>query len=306
MKQFYPEGRLFRSPANLNACASPAALADAMAKEHILEARALRATGTHDLWVDLGCMKGLIPREEGAIGIREGSVRDIALISRVNKAVCFTVTGFSKQDGETVALLSRRRAQELCMRQYVDLLQPGDIIEVRITHLEPFGAFCDIGCGISSLIPIDSISVSRIFHPSDRFCVGDTVRAVVRLRGEDGRLTLTHKELLGTWLENANTFSQGETVSGIIRTVEDYGAFVELTPNLAGLAEPKPDIYAGQHASVYIKSILPDKMKVKLIIIDAFDEDYSPQPPRYFVDDSHIDVWEYSPHGCPKSIRTVF
>lgn len=306
MRLFYPEGRIFHMPANRAALSSPAALADACARELILEARALRAGFSHDLIVDLGCMKGIIPREEGALGIREGTVRDIALISRVNKSVSFVVTGFARRNGETVALLSRRRAQELCEQEYLSALVPGDVVEARVTHLEPFGAFCDVGCGISSLIPIDAISVSRIFHPSDRFRVGDEIRAVVRSRAEDGRLTLSHKELLGTWLENANTFTQGETVSGIIRTVEDYGAFVELTPNLAGLAEPRPGICAGQQASVYIKSILPEKMKVKLIIIDAFDADYSPAPPHYFFTGTHLDRWDYSPPGSTKAIGTVF
>jgi len=306
MRQFFPEGRLIGTPGNSLSLSSPAALAEALAKEKILEARAVLCDSGHSLSVDLGCMRGIIPREEGAVGIREGRVRDIALISRVNKAVCFTVTGFAQENDRTVAILSRRRAQEICFENYIDNLLPGDVIDVRVTHLEPFGAFCDIGCGISSLIPIDSISVSRIFHPSDRFRVGDDIRAVVKERGPDGRITLTHKELLGTWQENADTFAQGETVSGIIRTVEEYGAFIELAPNLAGLAEPRAGIRPGQHAGVYIKSILPDKMKVKLIIIDSFEADYTPSKPRYFFTGRHMDSWDYSPAGCPKRISTYF
>ena len=48
------------------------------------------------------------------------------------------------------------------MEHYISKLIPGDIIPARITHLEAFGAFADIGCGIVSLLPIDTISVSRI------------------------------------------------------------------------------------------------------------------------------------------------
>ena len=76
-------------------------------------------------------------------------------------------------------------------------------------------------------------------------------------------------------------FSAGETVAGIVRSVEPYGIFVELTPNLAGLAEVKEGVIPGQQASVYIKSILPARMKIKLIIIDTFDYQYRPEPPRY-------------------------
>lgn len=138
------------------------------------------------------------------------------------------------------------------MGEYISKLTPGDIIDARVTHLEQFGCFVDIGCGIPSLIPIDAISVSRISHPSDRFFTGQYIKAVVK-SNDGSRICLTHKELLGTWEENASLFSSGETVSGIVRSIEDYGIFVELAPNLAGLAEPKENIHAGQSISVYIK-----------------------------------------------------
>ena len=228
----------------------------------------------HNLIVDLGGIRGVIPREEGAIGIREGQVRDIALISRVNKPVCFTVERIEQQHGKPLAVLSRREAQQRCASEYISALRPGDIVEAKVTHLESFGAFCDIGCGIVALMPIDAISVSRISHPSDRFSTGDDIYAVVQSIDENGRISLSHRELLGTWQQNADRFMQGQTVSGVIRTVEDYGIFVELTPNLAGLAELKDGVEPGQQASVYIKSIIPEKMKIKLIIIDSFDADY--------------------------------
>ena len=91
------------------------------------------------------------------------------------------------------------------------------MIDAKITHLESFGAFCDIGCGNVALLPIDAISVSRISHPKDRFKVGDDIKAVIKSVADDGKITLSHKELLGTWEENAAAYRQGETVSGIVR-----------------------------------------------------------------------------------------
>ena len=164
----------------------------------------------------------------------------------------------------------------------------------------------DIGCGLPSLIPIDAISVSRISHPSDRFRVGDNIRAVIK-SSENGRICLTHKELLGTWEENAAAFEAGETVSGIVRSIEEYGVFVELAPNLAGLAEPKSGVKAGQSVSVYIKALIPEKMKVKLIIVDACqDIPPEPGPEQYFFTGSHIDRWRYAPASSGKEIGTVF
>lgn len=306
MIDFYPEGWLIDTIGNKLSMQNPATLAQASHDEKILEARALVCDGNHNLIVDLGCMKGIISREDGAIGIKEGVVRDIAVISRVNRPVCFVITGFKKdQHGHTFATLSRKNAQIKCMNQYIKNLKVGDVINAKVTHLEPFGAFVDIGCGIVSLLPIDTISISRIEHPRERFSVGMDIKAVVKSI-ENDRISLTHKELLGTWAENIEYFSVGETVAGIVRSIEEYGAFIELAPNLAGLAEPKEKIKPGQQASVYIKNIIPARMKIKLIIIDTFDYDYKPTPPNYFFTEDHMDKFVYSPKDSDRAIETIF
>lgn len=303
---YYPEGWLIDKPENRSAMLNLATLTDACRDGQILEGRALICDSAHNLLVDLNCIKGIIPRDEGAIGIREGTVRDIAIISRVNRPVCFIVTGFQKDsEGHTTALLSRRQAQEKCMADYILKLMPGDIVNARITHLEAFGAFADIGCGIVSLLPIDAISVSRIEHPRERFSVGMDIRVAIRSI-DNGRVTLSHKELLGTWEENIALFNAGETVAGIVRSVEPYGIFVELAPNLAGLAEAKEGVAPGQQASVYIKSIIPARMKVKLIIIDTFDYSYRPSAPKYFYEGDKIERFVYSPECSDKKIITEF
>ena len=303
---YKPEGWIIDTPENRAAMTNLSTLMDACHEEKILEGRALICDSSHNLVVDLGCMKGIIAREEGALGIREGTVRDIAIISRVNRPVCFVVTGFQKDEsGEPIAILSRRAAQEKCRKEYIENLRLGDITDARVTHLETFGAFADIGCGIIALLPIDAISVSRIDHPRERFTVGMDIRTAIKAI-ENGRITLTQKELLGTWEENAALFHVGETVAGIIRSVEPYGIFVELSPNLAGLAEVKDGVLPGQQASIYIKSILPARMKIKLIIIDTFDYSYRPVSPKYFFKGNHISRFVYSPECSDKQVVTEF
>ena len=306
MSLYYPEGRLIDTPQNKAALSTPNALADACRDGQILEARAVVCDSEHNLIVDLGCMRGVIPREECAVGIREGTVRDIAIISRVNRPVSFVVTGFQhRADHSTVAVLSRRIAQERCQAEFISTLSPGDVIDATVTHLEVFGACADIGCGIISLLPIDTISISRINHPAERFQPGMEIRVVVK-SVEDNRITLSHKELLGTWEENAALFTPGETVAGVVRSVEPYGVFVELTPNLAGLAEVREGVLPGQQTSVYIKNMIPSRMKVKLIIIDTFDNPCQPAVPHYFFAGDHMDTFCYSPPNCEKQITTNF
>ncbi len=303
---YMPEGNLYYTDENKRFISSIDGLTEAMEKKIILEARVKLCTVSHDLIVDLPCCEGIVPREECALGINDGTTRDIAILSRVSKIICFRVIRLSiDQCGRTVAYLSRSVVQQECMERYVSTLTSGDIIDATVTHLEQFGSFVDIGCGIPSLIPIDSISVSRISHPSDRFTCGQRIKAIVK--GKEGdRVFLTHKELLGTWEENMSFFHTGETVPAIIRSIEEYGIFVELAPNLAGLAEFKTGMSPGQHVSVYIKSVIPDKMKVKLVIVDVCGTDSEDVPIRYFVDGQHIDSWIYSPEECNKTIATFF
>lgn len=306
MTRYLPEGKIFNSAENRYYLQSEKNMLEAQLHGLILEGHAVLCDAEHNLIVELPFGRGIIPRCEGAIGIDDGSTRDIALLSRVNKTVCFKVIKINHtSSGETECILSRRQAQEECMRNHVSKLTGGDIIPAKVTHLEPFGCFVDIGCGIPSLIPIDAISVSRISHPNDRFFNGQDIYAVVK-SADDNRICLSHKELLGTWKENAAMFSAGETVGGVVRSVEPYGIFIELAPNLAGLAEPRENVRVGQAASVYIKALIPEKMKVKLIIVDVFENGCFPSKINYFINSGRIEKWVYSTEQSDKSIISEF
>jgi small subunit ribosomal protein S1 len=302
---YLPEGELLNKEENRLYINNPEKLPEALYGQKILEAKALICDREHNLRLNLGGMRAVIPREDGAIGIREGSVRDIAIISRVNRPVCFVINRIEEDENGKIAILSREKAQRMCFDNYIDTLTPGDIIDAKVSRTENFGVFADIGCGVAALMPIDAVSVSRIEHPGERFRAGMNIKAVVKSI-ENGRISLSHKELLGTWAENAAKFSAGETVTGIVRSIESYGSFIELTPNLAGLAEVHPDIREGMRVSVYIKSIIERKMKIKLIIIDTFDDREPPKRPEYFLSSGHIDRFVYSPESCPRVVETVF
>lgn len=306
MQQYLPEGVLYATDENKKTVSSFQRLREAFYCDSVLEGRAILCDREHNLHVDLGETRGFMPREECALGITEGTVRDIAVISRVNKPVCFKIIGFRDDDeGKHTAILSRRAVQQAYREHFLAAYRPGDILDACVTRLETFGAFCDIGAGLPALLPIDSISVSRIPHPNVRLSSGQMLKTVLKSIDEGGRITLTHKELLGTWSENAAHFCAGETVPGIVRSIEKYGIFIELTPNLAGLAEYVPGVSPGDCASVYIKSINPERMKIKLILVDHFPAQETAFTYTY-PDITHMDKWTYSPKVSDKCIETVF
>jgi small subunit ribosomal protein S1 len=274
----------------------------AMRGDEIVSAAALLCDEAHNLHVSVGGVSGLIPRGEAAMGIAEGTARDIAILSRVGKTVCCKVTDVP---AEGDVLLSRAAAQREALGYFLSALRPGDVLPAVVTNPAPFGAFCDVGCGVIALLGVENISVARISRSADRFREGQRIFAAVRTVDRAAkRISLTHRELLGTWEENAALFRAGQTVPGIVRGVKEYGVFVELTPNLSGLADPAPDLRPGDAVTVYIKSILPERAKIKLAVIGRPDPAaLPPRELRYFRTSGHLDVWRYSrAENCPVTV----
>ena len=285
MQAYRTEGN-YRSAARLSA----AELRAAMASHEILQATALAFDTQRQLRFDLGGVRAVMPFVQCADGAENGTVRDIAVLTRVGRPTCFVVQALdTDEDGQPFYRLSRAEAQRMCKADYLDALSPGDILPCTVTHIEPFGAFCDVGCGISALLPIDCMSVSRISSPADRVSVGQQILCAVKNRDVQGRFVLTIRELLGT-----------------VRSVEEYGTFIEIAPNLAGLAESCTDLAPGQAVSVYIKNILPEKMKIKLVIVNHSLNQRHRFELRYFITEGHLDRWVYSTPGSSKRIETDF
>jgi small subunit ribosomal protein S1 len=258
----------------------------------IFEAICVKCDEHHNLHVDLDTVSGIIPRQEAALGLAEGKTKEYAILSRVGKPVCFQVMDLTS-DG--TAILSRRAAQMEAKDFFLSTLQSGDIIEAVVQNPADFGVFCDIGCGFPALMRIDRCCISRLQRTSDLYHIGQQLHlAVLDIDDSLGQILLTGREMLGTWEENAALFTQGQTVPGIVRSTMPYGLFVELTPNLSGLAEPAEGICPGDAVSVYIRSIIPSRHKIKLNIIEKIPT-VPVQPIPRFIHQNKIKKWEYYP-----------
>lgn len=311
-----PEGCKINTAENNEFLASLQNLERARSTGAIVEGIVTLCDSRLRLHVDLHCAEGIIDAEEALYSPSGEEQKDIAIITRVGKPVAARVLSIDFRNGRPFVRLSRRLAQQECYTHHLKALREGDLLYAKVTHLEPFGAFMDIGCGVSSLLSVDCISVSRIAHPKDRLTCGMLVPVAIKSIDRDsGRIYVTLRELLGTWEENVAAFEAGQTVTGIIRSVESYGVFIELAPNLAGLAEIKEDAARelksklGESAAVYIKSIVPNRMKIKLVLIDTCCASVSPPPLTFFIrpeDTSHLSHWRYSPACSKKTVETVF
>jgi len=301
--RFLPEGYRRTTVAQL-----PFALIEQLQKEgEILEGRVSRCDAKHNLHVTFAGYDGIIPRAEAISPLLSGADKEISVLSRVGHMVSFLITDIDIDgSGKPVLYLSRRKAQETALEHLKDTCPIGTVCRGCVTHLERFGAFVDIGCGIPALLPLEYISVARINHPRERLRTGQKILCIMKDVDEaQTRFTVSHKELLGTWMENAALFAPGETVTGNVRGIKDYGIFVELTPNLSGLAEYQEGLEENDTVSVYIKSIRPEQMKIKLQIIQKIDPIPITERLDYFITDGYLQQWQYAPPGCEKNCEAI-
>lgn len=255
-----------------------------------------RCDSGHNLHGTLCGFHAVIPRAEAIFPAISGADKEIAVLTLVGKPVCCVLTDMTiDETGKTVLLLSRKQLQIKALDYLLQTLSEGDVIPAAITSMAPVGVFADIGCGVIALLPIRQISVSRIGHPRERFCDHAQIFAAIqRIDPAQNRFLLSHKELLGTWEENAAVFHEGETVTGIVRGVKSYGIFIELAPNLTGLAEPCEDFSDGDRVSVLIKAILPERHKVKLHIVGKLPPQIKHMPLHYYIKSGNINGWSYT------------
>ncbi|MCI8481753.1 MAG: 30S ribosomal protein S1 [Clostridia bacterium] len=186
---------------------------------------------------------------------------------KVNKIVQFKVKDIKKED---IAILSRKAVGQEALMWVKEELKEGAIVYGIVRNIRPYGVFIEIGGGVVGLLHIEDISIARIKTPEERFRIGQKIKVMVKcIDKSKQRVVLTYKELLGTWEENVKDFSEGDIVEGIAREAEKQknGIFVELKPNLVGLADFKENIQYGQKVQVSIRKIIPEKKKVKLVFM---------------------------------------
>lgn len=149
-------------------------------------------------------------------------------------------------------------------------IKKGQIVDGTVTGIKPYGAFIEIEDGPVGLAFIEDLSVVRIKSPKERVKIGQKLKCMIKsIDEETGRVNLSYKDCLGTWEENIEKFKEGMQVKGIVRDTEKSknGVFIELTPNLVGMTEYTENLKYGETVDVCIKKIIPEKKKVKLVIV---------------------------------------
>lgn len=228
-------------------------LKEAKENSTILEG-AIKRLDKNNAYINLGKDKtGIIPKEE------------LGIYNKSNKYVQFKV----EEINNNTYILSRKAVQKDSLNWALNELKDGEMVKGIVRNIKPYGAFVEIGSGTVGLLHIEDISKARMKTPEERLKIGQKIPVVIKnINKVEKKFNLSYKEILGTWQDNIKEFKEGQTVQGIVREIAEgnKGIFIELKPNLVGMAEYQKDLEYGQKVNVYIKRIIPEKEKIKLII----------------------------------------
>jgi ribosomal protein S1 len=229
------------------------------------------------LRVDLGGAAGFCPLSQ----IEKGFCADPSVFK--GRTLEFLVTGI--EEGRKSATLSRR---QLLLRQEreeaerrIAALAVGQELEGKVSHLESFGAFVDLG-GVEGLVHVSEIQHGRVAHPRDALVEDQRVRVrVLRIEtGKDGRarIGLSIKAAApDPWAGIETRLIPGTRVRGVVARIAEFGAFVTLEPGIDGLVhvseiaprrvERVKDVLAvGQPVEALVLGVDPAKRRISLSI----------------------------------------
>lgn len=152
----------------------------------------------------------------------------------VNQMIDVRVIDIAEKEEKLI--VSEKAAWEDKQRETLAQYKIGDTISGTITGLVDFGAFVELPKNLEGLIHISEIAWQRLDHPRDVLTVGQTITAQI-IAIEGSRISLSLKRLMpDPWTKVHERYQLGQTVKGKVLKVNPFGFFVELDPEIHGLA----------------------------------------------------------------------
>jgi len=217
------------------------------------------------LAVDIG-VKAFLPNSQVALRPIK-NVDDL-----IGKTYDFKVIKFDKKKGNIV--ISRRdlleKEREALKNTTLEKLQEGAIVKGLVKNITYYGVFVDLG-GIDGLLHITDMSWGRVNHPSEMFKVGDEVDVKVLKYDKDSeRVSLGVKQITDDpWIHATEKYAAGKTVKGVVVSLEDYGAFVELEKGVEGLIHISEMSWTRRIKHPGKMVAIGDEVEVKILEIDV-------------------------------------
>lgn len=181
---------------------------------------------------------------------------------------------------ENKLIFSEKAAKSAEQTSLLSQYKEGDIVEGKVTGVVDFGAFVEFGDGLEGLVHISELAWQRIDNPKDIISVNDMVKAQI-IGIDDGKISLSIRRLQkDPWQTVAEQFRVGTLISGKVLKLNPFGAFVELTDDIHGLAHiselswkkissPEDVLKVGEEHTFMIVSIEPHNHRLGLSLKQA-------------------------------------
>ena len=150
----------------------------------------------------------------------------------------------------------------------IENLHKGEILQGKIESITMYGIFVRLSNSQIGLIHREDVSYLKNNYPIEQFSIGNCIDVMVKSYDKNtGKLSLSYKDANLSNECKIENLREGDIANGIVRNRHENSVFVELEPNLVGLANYKSGIASGDHIKVIVKKISPEIKKIKLEIL---------------------------------------
>lgn len=226
------------------------------------------------VFVDLGGIDGLIHPEN----LSWGWVKDPHKVVSVGEIVKVKVLKLDKEKSKISLGIKQTKPDPWSTVK--EKYPIGSLVEGRVTHLTNFGVFVEIEEGLEGLIHISDLSWDkRISHPKEVVKVGEMVKVkVLDVKDVEKRMALGLKQIQpDPWEKLLHEYRVGDTVSGVVQEITNFGVFVKLAPGIDGLIHvseldseyvhhPNKVTSVGRKISAEIVEIDREKRRIRLSV----------------------------------------
>jgi small subunit ribosomal protein S1 len=232
------------------------------------------------LVVDLG-VRGFVP----ASLVESHFVEDFSEYKGMN--LSFKIVELDKEKNRLIlshrAVIEQEKGKK--KKSLLDSISSGQVLEGTVQRITDFGAFVDIG-GIDGLVHISQLSHEHVEKPADVVEEGQKVQVkILNIDRDNERISLSIKETLpGPWTNIAEKAPKGSVLTGVVRRLVSYGAFVEVLPGVEGLVHisqiahkhigtPHEVLKEGQEVSVKVLDVNEAEQRLSLSIKELLEKD---------------------------------
>jgi len=219
--------------------------------------------------------------------------------SVLNQTFKFLVTEIKGRDGVVISRAAFLKAErEERAEETRASIREGAVLEGHVRSIQKFGAFVDLG-GVDGLVHVGELSWSRVDEPSDVVSMGQKVKVVVlEVDSDRERISLSMKRAQKDPFEEAlESIRPGEIVEGRVARLTNFGAFINLAPNVDGLVHisdlahfrvhhPKEVLAVGDVVRVKVMEIDTDRRRIGLSLKALADDPWDTVTSRYAPDQS--------------------